>query len=284
MTPYRERFKAGMERYEAGDLAAAISDWESIYREVGADKGYRVAFDLARAYDKSGDLAHAAERYLSFLSGVDARRSAGLALESVVLQERRTMLPRERASDDDYSADEGALPCGPRSIRAHPSPPAADVPAPAHLPSGSRHRARTRCRSRARSPARIHSPPSDPRNAPRLRSPPSPPSSFFAGGCHRRHPDRRLRGRVRERTLRRRTPSTPRPANPWARRWVPSRPTTTPRRSPTERSPLRLGLLAAITGGLSRALVRRGTKPKTHELSVVPRPSGRRQAERKRGS
>ena len=63
MAPYRERFKAGMEHYKAGDLPTAISDWESIYREVGTEKGYRIAFDLARAYDKSGDLAHAGDRY-----------------------------------------------------------------------------------------------------------------------------------------------------------------------------------------------------------------------------
>ena len=74
MAAYRERFKLGLERYKAGAVAEAIRYWEPIYRELGASKGYRVAFDLARAYETYGDFTRAAELYSSFVSEVEARR------------------------------------------------------------------------------------------------------------------------------------------------------------------------------------------------------------------
>jgi hypothetical protein len=87
MAPYRERFRTGMDRYKAGDYAGALYSWEPIYRDVGPEKGYRVAFDLARAYEKFGDATRAAERYEGFISQVDARRGRGEALEALVLKE-----------------------------------------------------------------------------------------------------------------------------------------------------------------------------------------------------
>lgn len=80
----RERFREGTEKYEAGAFADAIVIWESIYRELGADKGYRVAFDIARAYGELGELIKAAEHYETFLERVDARRAAGLPLDPQV--------------------------------------------------------------------------------------------------------------------------------------------------------------------------------------------------------
>ena len=74
MAAYRERFKLGLERYKAGAVAEAIRYWEPIYRELGASKGYRIAFDLARAYETYGDFTRAAELYSSFVSEVEARR------------------------------------------------------------------------------------------------------------------------------------------------------------------------------------------------------------------
>ncbi len=85
--PYRERFKQGMDRYKSGNMGEAIQYWEPIYREVGPEKGYRLSFDLARAYDSVGESTRAAERYESFLNALGARRAAGENLEPLVLRE-----------------------------------------------------------------------------------------------------------------------------------------------------------------------------------------------------
>ena len=75
MSAYRERFKTGLERYKAGAVAEAIRYWEPIYRELGASRGYRLAFDLARAYETYGDFTRAAELYASFVAEAEARRA-----------------------------------------------------------------------------------------------------------------------------------------------------------------------------------------------------------------
>jgi hypothetical protein len=77
----RGRFREGMEKYKARAFADAIVIWESIYRELGAEKGYRVAFDLGRAYDELGELIKAAEHYQTYLDRVAARRRDGESLE-----------------------------------------------------------------------------------------------------------------------------------------------------------------------------------------------------------
>lgn len=81
----RERFKVGMDRYKAGAYAEAILEWESVYRALGREKGYRLAFNLARAYDAYGDATRAAERYQLYLDEVAAKRARGEPLEEVVL-------------------------------------------------------------------------------------------------------------------------------------------------------------------------------------------------------
>jgi len=80
----RERFKEGMERYRAGAYGDAIVIWESIYRELGPDKGYRLAFNLARAYQALGDLLKAAEHYETYLAKVAEKRAASEAVEANV--------------------------------------------------------------------------------------------------------------------------------------------------------------------------------------------------------
>ncbi|HEY5242912.1 MAG TPA: hypothetical protein VIJ22_15640 [Polyangiaceae bacterium] len=65
---YRERFKLGMDRYKAGAPAEAVGYWEPIYRELG-------------------DATHAAERLQAFLGEVDARRSRGEPIASIVTKE-----------------------------------------------------------------------------------------------------------------------------------------------------------------------------------------------------
>ena len=90
----RERFREGMEKYKAGAFADAVVIWESIYRELGTDKGYRLAFDLARAYDELGDLIKAADHYESYLERVSQRRAVGETLEPNV--ERQEEVARDR--------------------------------------------------------------------------------------------------------------------------------------------------------------------------------------------
>jgi len=90
----RGRFRDGMEKYRARAFGDAIVIWESIYRDLGPEKGYRVAFDLGRAYDEVGELIKAAEHYQTYLDRVAARRQAGESLETnVQLQET---IARER--------------------------------------------------------------------------------------------------------------------------------------------------------------------------------------------
>jgi hypothetical protein len=80
---HRERFRVGYEKYKGRDFAGAIVEWEAIYRELGAERGYRLAFNLARAYDAYGDYTRAAESYESYLGEVSRRRD-GPPLEQIV--------------------------------------------------------------------------------------------------------------------------------------------------------------------------------------------------------
>ena len=66
----RERFAAGMTKYQAGAYAEAILVWEQVYREIGEVTGYKLAFNLGRAYDRYGDSTRAAERYEAFIRQV----------------------------------------------------------------------------------------------------------------------------------------------------------------------------------------------------------------------
>ena len=84
---YRERFKTGFEHYKAGQVAEAIRYWEPIYRELGRAKGFRLAFNLARAYETYGDFTRAAEFYDSFLAETDARQKLGEAIDPLVRRE-----------------------------------------------------------------------------------------------------------------------------------------------------------------------------------------------------
>ena len=90
----RGRFREGMEKYRAGAFADAIVIWESIYRELGAETGYRVAFDLGRAYDELGELIKAAEHYQTYLDRVAARRRDVESLEPNV--EKQEAVAHER--------------------------------------------------------------------------------------------------------------------------------------------------------------------------------------------
>ncbi len=83
----RERFRAGLERYKAGAFGDAILIWEPIYAELGPEKGYRLAFNLGRAYEQFGNPTRAAESYEGYVREVARRRDAGEQLEENVAKQ-----------------------------------------------------------------------------------------------------------------------------------------------------------------------------------------------------
>jgi hypothetical protein len=139
MAPYRDRFQTGMERYKTGNISSAVDWWEPIYSEVGPDRGYRVAFDLGRAYDKLGNSKLAAARYRAFLQVVDARRARGDAIEPVVAKEETEARGRVTAIRDiDATSAPVSQPTPPpAAASAPPSPPRSLSPPPAPPPPPS---------------------------------------------------------------------------------------------------------------------------------------------------
>jgi hypothetical protein len=87
LAAHRERFKQGMDLYEHGSAAAAIAVWEPIYRDLGPQRGYRLAYDLGLAYAALDDAARSADRLQVFLTEVDARRGRAEALGAAVTNE-----------------------------------------------------------------------------------------------------------------------------------------------------------------------------------------------------
>jgi hypothetical protein len=87
LAPYRDRFRQGMEKYKVGAMAEAIRAWSAIYEEIGPQRGYRLSFNLARAYEANFETSRAAERYQSFLDEVAARRTAGETIDPLVEKE-----------------------------------------------------------------------------------------------------------------------------------------------------------------------------------------------------
>lgn len=87
MAPYRERFATGYEKYRGGAFGDALAYWEPIYRELGPEQGYRLSWNIARAYDALGEATRAAERYSAFLEVARRRRARGEALEEIVGRE-----------------------------------------------------------------------------------------------------------------------------------------------------------------------------------------------------
>lgn len=80
----RARFRKGMESYAAGDYSGAIVTWQGIYAELGRERGYRLAFNLGRAFDAFGDASRAAEHYSAYLDEVGVRRARGEVLPELV--------------------------------------------------------------------------------------------------------------------------------------------------------------------------------------------------------
>ena len=105
LDPLRERFREGMEKYHSGAFAEAIVIWESIYRELGAEKGYRLAFNLGRAYDQFGDTTRATEHYEAYVKEALTRKEAGETVEPLV--DKQVTEARERLAE--LAATKGRL-------------------------------------------------------------------------------------------------------------------------------------------------------------------------------
>ena len=80
-------FRLGVEAYQHGQVAEAIRYWEAVYTQAGPRRGYRVAFNLARAYAVFGDTTQSAQHYEAFLAEVDAQRKANATLDPTVERE-----------------------------------------------------------------------------------------------------------------------------------------------------------------------------------------------------
>jgi hypothetical protein len=87
LAAYREQFKRGMDLYEHGAAAEAVAIWEPVYRELGEQRGYRLAYDLGVAYAALDDSPRSGERLQAFVSEVDSRRGRGEALGAAVTKE-----------------------------------------------------------------------------------------------------------------------------------------------------------------------------------------------------
>lgn len=110
----RERFRAGMQEYNVGAFDRAIEIWESIYKELGAEKGYRLAFNIARAYDQLattrrgtaasiGDAATAAKYYQAYVLETTRRAESNETLEPLIAEqatEAKTHLGSIRVAGD----------------------------------------------------------------------------------------------------------------------------------------------------------------------------------------
>jgi hypothetical protein len=120
LTPFRNRFKLGMDRYKAGAMAEAIGYWEPVYRELGPQTGYRLAFDLGVAYAEIGDITRAADRLQAFLDEAAARRTRNESIEPIVAKEE--LDARTRIAS--YTSTRGRI-----RVEAGPAPLAVQVDA-----------------------------------------------------------------------------------------------------------------------------------------------------------
>jgi hypothetical protein len=123
MAEYRARFQLGLARYQEGATAEALQLWEPLYRELGAERGWRLAFNIARAYDGSGDATRAVERYQAFLAQVEARRARGESIEALIAHEETEA--RDRIATLDATRGRIVLPASavPVAVRIDGSEP-----------------------------------------------------------------------------------------------------------------------------------------------------------------
>jgi tetratricopeptide (TPR) repeat protein len=84
---YRAELRAAAADYHAGNFAEAIIRYQKVYAAVGSHDGYRIAFNLGRAYEAHGEPRLSAESYQSYLDEIERRRAAGETVEQRVLDQ-----------------------------------------------------------------------------------------------------------------------------------------------------------------------------------------------------
>jgi hypothetical protein len=62
----------GLSRYGHGDYAGAIEVWERLLATMGEERGYKVLYNLALAYQGAGDITKAVDAYSAFEARVAA--------------------------------------------------------------------------------------------------------------------------------------------------------------------------------------------------------------------
>lgn len=77
----QKAFAHGLERFRRGDLRGAIDVWSRLLQTLGAERGWRVTYNLGRAYEKVGDPTRAIEHFTAFLA-VAERQTGAVAAES----------------------------------------------------------------------------------------------------------------------------------------------------------------------------------------------------------
>lgn len=69
-------FKVGLEQYNRGAYANAISTWETLITTLGETSGFKVLYNLGLAYEETGNVTKAIDRYRAFLAQCAARTGA----------------------------------------------------------------------------------------------------------------------------------------------------------------------------------------------------------------
>jgi hypothetical protein len=84
---YRAELRTAAADYHAGRFAEAIIRYQKVYAAIGSHDGYRIAFNLARAYEAHGEPRLSAESYQTYLDEVARRRAEGETIEGNVLDQ-----------------------------------------------------------------------------------------------------------------------------------------------------------------------------------------------------
>jgi hypothetical protein len=69
-------FKTGLDHYNRGAYADAISTWETLITTLGETSGFKVLYNLGLAYQEMGNVTKAIDRYRAFLAQCEARPTA----------------------------------------------------------------------------------------------------------------------------------------------------------------------------------------------------------------
>lgn len=81
-TPEQEAvFRSGLAEYEKGNRANAVATWENLLATLGEGRGFKILYNLGVAYQASGDVTRAIERYRAFVAQVKQRENVGKDLD-----------------------------------------------------------------------------------------------------------------------------------------------------------------------------------------------------------